>query len=191
MDRCGKLVVITGPSGVGKSTIVRRVLERTGATFSVSATTRQPRRGEMDGREYRFVDRQTFQSMIDADQLLEWADVFGQYYGTPAEPVRQAVGAGQTVILEIDVQGGEQVHRTMPEATFVLIEPPSMEALADRLGGRGTEEPESLRQRLGAAAEEIAAAKAGGVYNHCVVNDDLDKAIDAVAEIVQAETTEA
>jgi guanylate kinase len=187
----GKLVVITGPSGVGKSTIVREVLQRTGATFSVSATTRSPRPGEVDGREYRFVDRQAFQKMIDEDQLLEWADVFGQYYGTPADAVRQAIDAGRTVILEIDVQGGQQVHRTMPAATFVLIEPPSGEALAKRLGGRGTEDAESLSVRLGAANEEIATAKAGGVYNHCVVNDDLDKAIDEVVDIVQAETTEA
>ena len=191
MDRCGKLVVITGPSGVGKSTIVREVLRRTGATFSVSATTRSPRPGEQDGREYRFVDRPTFQAMIDAGELLEWADVFGQYYGTPAEPVREAVAAGQTVIVEIDVQGGEQVHAAMPEATFVLIEPPSMAALTERLGGRGTEDADSLHRRLSAAGEEIAAAKAGGVYNYCIVNDDLNEAIDAVVEVVQAETTEA
>ena len=191
MDRCGKLVVITGPSGVGKSTIVREVLRRTGAAFSVSATTRSPRPGEVDGREYRFVDRQAFQAMIDADELLEWADVFGEYYGTPAGPVRQAVDDGQTVILEIDVQGGEQVHERMPEATFVLIEPPSLETLTERLGGRGTEDADGLRRRLAAAGEEIAAAKAGGVYNHCVINDNLNEAIDRVVEIVQAETTEA
>jgi len=183
--------VITGPSGVGKSTIVREVLRRTGAAFSVSATTRSPRPGEVDGREYRFVDRQAFQAMIDADELLEWADVFGEYYGTPAGPVRQAVDDGQTVILEIDVQGGEQVHERMPEATCVLIEPPSLETLTERLGGRGTEDADGLRRRLAAAGEEIAAAKAGGVYNHCVINDNLNEAIDRVVEIVQAETTEA
>ncbi len=191
MDRCGKLIVITGPSGVGKSTIVQEVLRRTGAAFSVSATTRSPRPGEMDGREYRFIDHQAFRQMIDEDELLEWAEVFGQYYGTPAGPVREAIRDGQTVILEIDVQGGEQVHRAMPEATFVLIEPPNMDSLAKRLGGRGTEGPDDLQRRLGAAGEEIAAAKAGGVYNHCVINDDLTKAIDEVVRIVQAETTEA
>jgi len=183
----GKLVVITGPSGVGKSTIVREVLARTGAAFSVSATTRSPRAGEVDGREYRFVDRAAFEGMIGRDELLEWAEVYGEYYGTPAGPVRELVAAGKTVILEIDVAGGKQVHARAPEAVFVLIEPPSAEALDGRLSGRGSESDEQRRLRLGAATKEIGEAKCSGVYNHSVINDDLDEAIDEMVAIVTRE----
>ena len=188
MNVCGKLVVITGPSGVGKSTIVRQALERTGAQFSVSATTRQPRAGETDGREYRFVDTATFEAMIERGELLEWAKVYGQYYGTPAADVLAAIEAGRTVILEIDVEGGKQVHAKAPDATFVLIAPPSADILAQRLAGRASETPEQLQQRLGKADEEIAAAEACGVYNHRVINDDLEQAIQQVAEIIERET---
>ncbi|MBS3734651.1 MAG: guanylate kinase [Phycisphaerae bacterium] len=181
----GTLVVITGPSGVGKSTIARAVLQRTGATFSVSATTRAPREGEVDGRDYRFVDRRTFQRMIDNGELLEWADVFGELYGTPSEPVRRAVTEGQTVLLDIDVQGGLQVAEKMPAATFVLIAPPNDAELARRLLARATEDDDAARRRLAKAREEIKAARGSGVYNHIVINDDLDRAIDAVARIVE------
>ena len=122
----GKLVVVSGPSGVGKSTIDKEVVERSGAIFSVSITTRQPRPDEVDGRDYRFVDRETFERMIQRDRLLEWAEVFGNLYGTPSEPVRQAIADGQTILLEIDVQGALQVHEKMPDATFVLIAPRRM-----------------------------------------------------------------
>ena len=187
MGDSGKLVVISGPSGVGKSTIVREVLRRTGAAFSVSATTRRPREGERDGREYRFVDRQTFQRMIAADELLEWAEVFGEYYGTPAAPVHQAVRAGKTILLDIDVQGGRQVHEKMPEATFVLIVPPGGRELADRLVGRASESPEQRQRRLAQAEKEIETAKQSGVYNRIVMNDDLETAIDEVVKIVNEE----
>jgi guanylate kinase len=184
----GKLVVVTGPSGVGKSTIVRELVRRTGASFSVSATTRRPRDGEVDGRQYRFVDRPTFEGMVERGELLEWAEVFGELYGTPSAPVRRAVEAGRTVVLEIDVQGGIQVHREMPDATFVLIEPPSDEELARRLAGRGSEDPRALARRLAKSNEEIRAARESGAYNHCVVNDDLDAAIEKVVRIVVEES---
>ncbi len=180
-------MVITGPSGVGKGTIRQEVIRRTGASYSVSATTRLPRAGEVDGRDYYFVDRQTFQRMIDDDELLEWADVFGRLYGTPEKPVKQAIEQGRTVILEIDVQGGLQVRRKMPEATFILVLPPSDEELARRLRGRGSEGEAEADRRLAAARKEIEAAERSGAYKHKVVNDDLEQAVRQVVDIVNEE----
>jgi guanylate kinase len=182
----GKLVVVSGPSGVGKSTIDQHVVERTAARYSVSATTRAPRPGEVDGREYRFVDRRTFQRMVDHGQMLEWAEVYGNYYGTPLEPVQDAITSGETILLEIDVQGALQVHQTMPEATYVLIVPPSHEELVRRLRGRGTEDEESFRRRLGEAEGELARAREAGIYTHTVVNDELDRATNELISIVEA-----
>jgi guanylate kinase len=179
--------VITGPSGVGKSSITREVIRRTGAAFSVSATTRGPRPGERHGEQYFFVDDEAFDRMIRDDELLEWADVFGRRYGTPAGPVRQAVAKGRTVVLEIDVQGGLQVHEKMPEATFILILPPDEAELARRLLGRRTEDAAAAAARLAKATEEILTAKCSGVYNHRIVNDDLGTAIEEVVSIVQQE----
>ena len=184
MDKTGKLVVISGPSGAGKSTLAREVLHRTDAQFSVSVTTRSPRPSEQDGREYRFVDRPTFRGMIDRGEMLEWAEVFDELYGTPIGPVRDALAGGRTVLLDIDIQGGEQVHRAMPDATFVLIVPPCEAELQRRLEQRGSETPESLAKRLTKADEEIAAATAGGVYNQVIVNDDLEDAVTQIVEIV-------
>jgi guanylate kinase len=180
----GKLIVISGPSGVGKSTISREVRRRTGATFSVSATTRPPRSGEEDGQDYGFVSRLTFEGMIEAGELLEWAEVFGHLYGTPAGPVREAIDAGQTVVLEIDVQGGIQVHRKAPDARFILIVPPDREVLRRRLQGRGTESEAAVETRLRKAEKELQIARESGAYAHEVVNDDLERAIDDVVKIV-------
>ncbi len=184
----GRVVVISGPSGVGKSTIVRQVLRRTEVDFSVSVTTRAPRPGEVDGRDYRFVDRQAFERMVRDGKLLEWAKVFRHRYGTPAEPVRRAVEAGRTIVLDIDVQGAVQVHRKMPAATFVLIVPPGDEALRQRLAGRNSEDGSQTEQRLADAAKELEAAHRSGIYTHSVVNDDLETAIRAVVGIVQEES---
>jgi guanylate kinase len=181
----GKLVVVTGPSGVGKSTIVREVLRRTGVKFSVSATTRAPREGEVNGREYFFVSPDEFRRMIAGDELLEHAEVFGQMYGTPARPVRDAVAGGQTLLLDIDVQGGLQVSKTMPSARFVLILPPSKQELERRLRGRGGDSEESIGKRLAKSQQEIDTALHSGVYNYQIVNDDLERAIQQVVRIVK------
>ncbi|MCD4823311.1 MAG: guanylate kinase, partial [Phycisphaerae bacterium] len=173
----GKLVVVSGPSGVGKSTINREVIRRSGAAFSTSATTRSPRDGEVDGRDYYFMDRPAFERMIERNELLEWADVFGNLYGTPAAVVREAMAGGKVVLLEIDVQGAMQVHEKLPEATFVLIAPPDDEELRRRLTGRGTESDESLQRRLGKARSELETARDSGIYDHVVINNDLETAI--------------
>lgn len=188
----GRLVVISGPSGAGKSSVVQGgVLERTGATFSVSATTRSPRAGEQHGREYLFVDRAAFENLVARGEMLEWAEVFGQWYGTPAGPVRKALAEGRTVVLEIDVQGGRQVFRAMPDALGILIVPPSVDELARRLRGRGSETPESFARRLGQAREELESARQSGLYTYEVVNDDLATAVDRVVEIINRESHQA
>jgi len=181
------LIVISGPSGAGKSTIVREALARCDAQFSVSLTTRRPRPGEVDGREYRFVDRSRFEEMIAAGEMLEWAEVFGELYGTPAGPIREALASGRTVLLDIDVQGAVQVHRKMPGATFVLILAPDDDELARRLTGRRSEGADQLRRRLGRARKEIDDAVASGVYNHVVINDHLAQAVRRVLAIVRRE----
>lgn len=187
----GRLLVISGPSGVGKSTIRQRVVERSGAEYSVSATTRAPRAGEVDGRDYRFVTVEAFRRMIERDELLEWAEVFGNYYGTPAGPVREAIAAGRDAVLEIDVQGGLQVAKRCPEAVFVLIVPPDEQTLSRRLNGRATDSPEVIARRLAKAHEEINTARRSGVYTHEVVNDDLDHAVERVLAILRQEKTTA
>ena len=185
----GRLIVITGPSGVGKSTIVAQVLQRTDVRYSISATTRPQREGEVDGQDYYFVSRAAFENMIETGKLLEWAEVFGgEYYGTPLEPVRDAIASGQTMVLEIDVQGGLLVHRKKADETYVLIVPPNEESLAERLTGRGTEDPTAAAERLAKATEEMRIARDSGVYTIEVVNDDLESAIAEVVEIVNQES---
>ncbi len=190
MSDSGRLIVVSGPSGVGKSTILKRVLVETGAVFSVSATTRTRRDGEKDGEHYLFLDEPTFREMIANDELLEWAEVFDHLYGTPSGPVKQAISEGKTVLLDVDVQGGRQVHEHMSTATFVLIVPPDGEVLAARLKGRGSETEDELTQRLSKAQAEIDSAKLSGVYNHMIVNDDLDRAVNELVEIVASNTQE-
>jgi guanylate kinase len=180
----GRLVVVSGPSGVGKSTITRAVLEQTGVIFSVSATTRKPRSGEVDGKDYHFIDRPAFEQMIERGEMLEWAEVFGNLYGSPLAPVQEAIETGKVVLLEIDIQGGLQVHEKMPEATFVLITPPSEQELERRLRGRGTEDEKSFCRRFGKAKEELKTAIESGIYTKVVVNEDLENTIPQVVKIV-------
>jgi len=180
----GTLVVISGPSGVGKSTITKAVIGRLpDAYLSVSMTTRPQAPGDRDGREYWFVSRDEFCKRIEAGLFLEYAEVFGNLYGTPRDKTEEALKAGRTVVLEIDVQGGRQVKAIFPRAVMIFILPPSNEALADRIGRRGRESGEVVARRLRAAQSEIDAASQW--YENKVVNDDLERAIDEVIRIVE------
>jgi guanylate kinase len=183
----GKVVVITGPSGVGKSTLLSSVRERLEVVFSVSATTREPRPGELDGRDYYFLSPEEFRRRVEENRMLEWAEVYGNLYGTPREPVAQAVARGQTVVMDIDLQGARQVHEKMPEARFVMILPPDEQELRRRLRGRGTESPQQLARRIGQAQEEIRRGRESGIFDHFVVNDRLDRAVDELKNILQQE----
>lgn len=179
----GDVTVISGPTAVGKGTVVQALRTRHPEVWvSVSATTRAPRPGEVEGRHYLFVSDAEFDHLIANDGLLEWALVHGSdRYGTPAAPVRAAVAAGRHVILEIEVQGARQVKQRLPEVRTVFIAPPTFDTLAERLSGRGTETPEQMARRLQTAASELDAA---GEFDHVVVNDDLGAAVDQLVELL-------
>ncbi len=183
----GVLVVISGPSGVGKSTICSRLVERLGARLSISATTRKPGKNEVDGRNYYFLTRQEFESRLAAGDFLEHAEYLGNLYGTPAGAVREALAAGQDVILEIEVQGGIQVARKFPQAVMIYVLPSDSQVLIDRIQGRGRDKQEVISQRLANANGEIAFARESGVYNYFVVNDLLDETIDEIVGIIGKE----
>jgi guanylate kinase len=184
-SRRGDLIVIAGPSGVGKGSVVRRLLARDpqGLVLSVSATTREPRPGERDGGDYRFVDEATFEELIASGALLEWATVFGDRYGTPADRVEAARAAGRDVILEIDVQGARQIRERVPDAILVFLAPPSLAELERRLRSRGTESEERIDRRLATAEAELRQAP---MFDHVVVNEDLETASSQVAAIIDA-----
>ena len=173
----GRLVVLAGPSAVGKSTIVQRLrTELPDLYFSVSATTRAPRPGEVDGRDYHFVTKEEFQNLIDSDQLLEWADIHSglQTSGTPRKPILDALDEGRPVLVEVDLAGARQIRKTMPTAIQVFLAPPSWEELVKRLVSRGTESQEVIDRRLETAKAELEAQSE---FDRIVVNDDLEKAI--------------
>ncbi|MCL1840906.1 MAG: guanylate kinase [Propionibacteriaceae bacterium] len=171
-----------GPSGVGKGTLVAAVRARLpGVDLSVSATTRAPRPGEQDGREYFFVTDAQFDELVATDALLEWAQYAGTRYGTPRQPVLDAVARGRDVILEIEVQGARQVRQRLPQATFVFIAPPSLDELRARLVGRGTESPERVATRLAVAESELACV---GEFDVVIVNDEVDRAVDQLVELI-------
>lgn len=174
----GRLLVLSGPSGVGKSSVVTALrAQRPDLVFSVSATTRTPRAGEIDGVHYRFVEHAGFESMIARGQLLEWAEFAGHLYGTPAEPVEDALAAGRDVLLEIELQGARQVRDNAPGAIRVFLAPPSWEVLVERLQGRRTESAEVIERRLATARVELAAE---GEFDHTVVNASVDEAAAAI-----------
>jgi guanylate kinase len=179
-------LVLSAPSGAGKTTIARRLRDRRGdVVFSVSATTREPRPGERDGVDYHFVGEDEFRRMIAAGELMEWAQVHGSYYGTPLANLHAARERGEYLLLDIDVQGARQVRAAVPEAVHVFILPPSGEALVQRLVGRGSEDDEKVQQRLRNALAEIATAPE---FDHVVVNDDLDAAVQDVNAVLAGRT---
>lgn len=191
MQAEGKLLIVSGPSGVGKSTVVREALRRVGdqcrIVLGVSVTTRKPREGEVDGRDYRFVNDAEFNRLRDDDALIEFALVHNNWYGTPAADIREAMAAGKCVLLEIDVQGGIQTHRLFPIAVGMFIEPPSMKELRRRIVGRATEDDDSIRRRLQAAEDEWKIARECGVYSQFIVNEQLDECIRQVEEFLVKE----
>ncbi|MCB1289244.1 guanylate kinase [Mycolicibacterium sp.] len=176
-----RVLVLSGPSAVGKSTVVRALRERLpNLHFSVSATTREPRPGEVEGVDYYFVTPERFQELIDSGELLEWAEIHGGLHrsGTPSAPVRRAADAGLPVLIEVDLAGARSVKRALPDALSVFLAPPSREALRERLVGRGTETPERMARRLATADTELAAQ---GEFDAVVVNSQLES---ACAELV-------
>lgn len=184
----GRLVVLAGPSAVGKSTVVHRLVSDVpDLYFSVSMTTRAPRPGEVDGEDYFFVSADDFQRRIDAGEMLEWADIHGglQRSGTPAGPVQEALDAGRPVLVEVDLAGARNIKKLMPEASTVFLAPPSWEILVQRLSGRGTETEEVIQRRLLTAREELNAQHE---FDDVVVNDDVDNAVAAIASILMNST---
>lgn len=181
----GKLFVLSGPSGAGKGTICKRLLEETDKLdLSVSMTTRKPRVGETDGVSYFFTEKEVFQEHIKKGNLLEYAEVYGNYYGTPKTPVLDKLSRGIDVILEIDMQGALKVKESYPDGVFIFILPPSMTELRKRLTGRGTETAEAIELRLGEALKELSYIDK---YDYCVVNGVLEEAVARVKAIVVAE----
>jgi guanylate kinase len=180
----GRVIVLSGPSAVGKSTVVRCLRDRVpDLHFSVSVTTREPRPGEVDGVDYSFVTRERFQELIDGGALLEWAEIHGGLHrsGTPAEPIRDATRAGQPVLIEVDLAGARAVRESMPEAMLVFLAPPSWAELESRLSGRGTESPEVMARRLDTARAELAAQ---GDFDEVVVNSDLESACTELVSLL-------
>ena len=184
----GRVLVLSGPSAVGKSTVVRRLREQVpNLHFNVSATTRAARPGEVDGIDYLFVSAEQFQKLIDAGELLEWAEIHGGLHrsGTPSAPVIEAAALGQPVLIEVDLAGARAVKKAMPEVITVFLAPPSWEALQQRLIGRGTETPEIMARRLATAEAELAAQ---GEFDVVVVNSQLDSACSQLVTLLVGNT---
>ncbi len=182
MTEAGLLVVLAGPSGVGKGSVHRRLRAlESDIELSVSVTTRAPRPREVDGRDYHFVDGATFEQMVAEGRLLEWAEYAGNRYGTPRREVEEAVAAGRVVLLEIEVQGALQVMERAPQALTVFLVPPSLEELTRRLRDRATEDEATVARRLETAERELAHR---GDFDHVVVNDDLETCVDEVRALI-------
>ena len=185
MQEKGKLIVISGPSGAGKSTVVFKAIEgREDVCFSTSVTTRKPRPGEVDGREYFFVDLDRFKEMVENDELLEYAEYVANSYGTPRAYVDEKLNAGLNVLLDIEVQGARQIREKKPDAVMIFIIPPSLEELERRLKGRGTDTERAIEARLIRARQEYQEAD---FYDYIIINDDADKAARELSAIILAE----
>ncbi|MBQ1511612.1 MAG: guanylate kinase [Selenomonadaceae bacterium] len=181
----GLLIVVSGASGTGKGTVCNALMESLPElAYSISATTRSPRKGEQDGVNYYFLAREEFEKMIEEGGFLEWAEVYGNYYGTPLKKIQERLAEGQDILLEIDTQGALKVMEKCPEGVFIFLLPPSLEELERRIRGRGTETEESIARRLGAAKEEIGV---GRKYKYVVVNDRVEKAVEQIQAILVAE----
>ena len=183
--RKGLLIVISGASGTGKGTVCKKILaDLPKIAYSISATTRAPRPGEVDGREYYFLSVEEFKAWIAEEKFLEYAEVYGNFYGTPLNKIEERLNRGEDIILEIDVQGALNVKKKCPEGIYIFLLPPSLEELKNRVEGRGTETPESLARRLKNAVAEI---KIGLQYDYVVVNDTIDNAAAQIKAILIAE----
>ena len=183
MDHQGILVVVSGFSGAGKGTLMKELLKRyDNYALSISATTRAPREGETDGKEYFFVSKEQFEQMRDEQKLIEYAQYVNHYYGTPKEYVEQKMAEGKDVILEIEIQGALKVKKRFPDALLLFVTPPSAEELRKRLVGRGTETLEVINARLARAAEEASGMEA---YDYLLVNDDLDRCVEEMHQLIQ------
>ncbi len=183
----GRLGVISGPSGSGKTSICRALARDPRVFFSVSATTRPRRPGEVEGVDYWFLPEEEFRARAARGEFLEWAEYNGRFYGTPRKPVEEAIRAGKTALLEIELQGATRLREDGVEGIYIFIEPPSMEVLEERLRKRGTEKEEEIRRRLEIARREWTQAREGKVYDHFVRNDDLERAVGEVRAILGLE----
>ena len=185
----GRVVIVSGPSGVGKSTICKEIVKRLDYVYlSTSVTTRPKGEAEIDGQDYWFVSEEDFQDRIDKGSLLEYAEVFGHLYGTPKREVQEALQAGKVVILEIDVQGAIKTKVVFPDAVTIFILPPSAKELAERLNHRGREAGEIAEERLNGASAEIAVA--WQYYEHMVINEDLQQAVNECVQIIESAKSE-
>ena len=186
LNHKGLLIVLSGPSGVGKGTVRKALFERVthNIEYSISMTTRQIRPGEVDGKDYYFVTEEEFLHQIEKGNLLEYARFVGNYYGTPLDKIEKMLDEGNEVLLEIEVQGAMQVKEKMPDAVFIFLAPPSFDALTTRLNRRGTECKEIIKERVDKAAREIDLA---GNYDYIVINDEIENAVDKILSIIRAE----
>lgn len=184
MSRRGILTVVSGFSGAGKGTVMKELVSRYQYKLSISATTRMARAGEVDGREYFFLTRDKFESMIEEGQFIEYAEYVGNYYGTPRQYVEEQLDAGFNVILEIEIQGALHVKETFPDALLLFIVPPSAKVLKERLINRGTEDEATVKKRLGRAVEEAQFMEQ---YDYLIVNDKLDDCVEAVHRVILSE----
>jgi guanylate kinase len=180
----GHLIVLCGPSGVGKSTISRALSEQLHITYTISATTRQQRPGDEIGKRYEFITKDEFFKRLDRDEFLEYAEVYGEYYGTPKAPVLRDLAAGRDVLLEIDVQGALQVRHQYPDSLLIFILPPNEPTLMKRLRERGRDSDEDINKRFRLAKREIHMARGSHTFDHIIINDTIEKAVQQITEYI-------